>query len=240
MPTIQIDAGNGMTFNDNKLTTNWDPNDETQPTKSEDGLIIPDLVGKDVRKATSLGGKADNVSIYEGLDGNVYINEEVITYIHTMSAFKVTNRLETKDYAVDTTIVKTMEDIVNEINAVMDNDKYLEVNFYASMKENHLFQLIHTPHPVKSSEWPCAMDSNTRYFGDTTLALFAVTHVEHNAGRASYLNVLTLQCLWSTLSEYEKGTEYTHTIEPEPEPEPDPQPDPQPEPTPDPEPEPEP
>lgn len=214
MPTLQIDPGKGMTFNGNKLTTSWGANDETKPTKTSDGLIIPDLVGKDVRKATSLGGKADSVSIYEGLDGNVYINEEVITYIHTMSAFAVTNRTETKDYAVDTSTVKTIEDIVNEINAVMDNDDYLEVNFYASLRENHLFQLIHAPHPVKSSEWPCAMDSNTRYFGDTTLALFAVTHIEHNAGRASYLSALSLKCLWSTLSEYEKGTEYTFPVVP--------------------------
>ena len=76
MPTVQIDVGNGMTFDGNKLTTAWGANDETQPTKTSNGLIIPDLVGKDVRKATSLGGKADSVSIYEGLDGNVYINEE--------------------------------------------------------------------------------------------------------------------------------------------------------------------
>lgn len=209
MPTLQIDIGNGMTFDGNKLTTAWGANDETKPTKSKDGLIIPDLVGKDVRKETSLGGKADGVSIYEGLDGNVYINEEVITYIHTMSAFKVTNRIDAKAYAVDTTTIKTIDDIVDEINAVMDNDEHLEINFYASLKENHFFQLIHAPHPSKDTNWPCAIDSDVRMFGDTTLAFFVVTHIEHNSGRPSYVDALTLKCLWSKLSTFQKGNEYS-------------------------------
>ena len=214
MPTVQIDVGNGMTFDGNKLTTAWGTNDETTPTKTANGLIIPDLVGKDVRKATSLGGKADSVSIYEGLDGNVYINEEVITYIHSMSAFKVTNRTDAKAYTVDIDHYKTIEDIVDEINAVMDNDELLDVNFYSSMKENHLFQLIHAPHPIKDTNWPCAMDSNTRIFGDSSCALFVVTHIEHNSGRASYVDALTLKCLWSRLPSFEKGEEYAYPAVP--------------------------
>lgn len=214
MPTIQINVGDGMTFNGNKLTTKWDPDDDTQPTKTEEGLIIPDLVGQNRKKATSLNGKADGVTVREDLDGNVSINNEVVAYIHTMNAFKVTNRTSSKDFAVDTSQVKTIDDIRDEMNALMDADSYLNGSMYMSIREKNFFQLIHAAHPVQDKSWPCAIDSNTRLFGDTTLAFFVVTEVEHNAGRDTYVTKLSLRCLWSNLSGYVKGTEYTSVVSP--------------------------
>ena len=210
MPTIQIEVGDGMTFNGNKLTTKWASDDKTKPTKSNEGLIIPDLVGKN-RSVSGKSGGADGVTIREALDGSIDTNPEVVCYIHTMCAFKVTNRLDTKSFTVDTSQVKTMSDIVDEMNAIVDNDDYLDGSIYDSISVNNLFQLIHAAHPVKDNRWPCAVDANTRMFGDTTLALFVVTGIEYGAdGKDHRVKTLSLKCLWSTLSGYTKGTEYTY------------------------------
>lgn len=213
MPTLQVQVGPGMTFNDNKLTTYWGPEDATKPKKTDDGLIIPDLVGKNRAGSSSAGG-ADGVTIHETLDGRVDTNPEVVCYIHTMCAFKVTNRMDTKSFAVDINTVKTIADIVEEMNAIVDNDPYLDGSIYDSISVNNLFQLIHAAHAVKDTNWPCAVDADTRMFGDTSLALFVVTNIEYGAdGKDHRVAALSLKCLWSTLSEYEKGEEYIYPAE---------------------------
>lgn len=209
---LQVLVGPGMTFNENKLTTDWAAtgNDEILPTIDETGILIPDLVGSNKTSVTG-DTKVDNITIYSTLNKELSINKSEVAFINSMCAFKVIDRTGIKAYKTDVNSPKTMDEILDEMNAVMNLDKYLNVSKFGDMYPQHFFQLLHSPHPVKEADWPCALDNNIRQYGDTTVALFVIEECEYNVGRELYITKLTLKCLWSTLDNYRKGETYTAT-----------------------------
>lgn len=213
MPTIQVLTGAGMTFNENKLTTDWATTDGTDitPTIDESGIHIPNLVGSSSSSSSSSTTTVDNVTINSTLDLQLQVNREVVQFIHTMCAFQVVDRPSIKGFTVNTNAPKTIEHIVDEMNAVMEADQYLNVSKYSNLKVKNFFQLTYGSHPTTESEWPVALDNNIRQFGDTCLAFFVIEECEYNTGRSKYVSKLSLKCLWSKLSNFSKGMTYTAT-----------------------------
>lgn len=214
MPTIEVLTGPGLTFKGNKLTTDWGTESDSTivPTINEEGIKVPDLIGKDDKNKDILDEdtRVDNATIISTLDRRLRINREVVQFIHSMCAFKVINRETIKGYEVDVNTPKTIIDIMEEMNIMMRTDEYLDINKY-SLVPNNFFQLIYNSHPVKEPGWPIALDGNTRMFGDSTLALFVIEECEYDSGRADYITTLAIRCLWSKIASFSKGTKYKAT-----------------------------
>lgn len=196
---IEVKNGRGFGFNGNKLTTRWDENGNIE--KREDGLYIPDLKGP---KGTPGGTTVDNHTIIVDDNNKLSINRDVVQKIYSMCAYAVTDRTNVYTYAVDDSTVKTIDDIVDECNAIIDNKGPSWTTY--DLKTGDLLQLRNRAVPAKYSSWPVAVDDGNRYNGQTCLALFVVTAVDSSN---HYIKSLSIQCLWSSLSQYVKGTTYT-------------------------------
>lgn len=196
---ISINAGKGMGFNGNKLTSNWVENENIE--KRDDGIYIPNLKGP-----PGLGGGTvvDNHTIIIDNNNRLKINAEVVQCIYSMSAYVVVSRGSTSSYSVDKSQVKTIKDIISECNAIIDNDGPRWTTY--DLRVGDLFQFRNSEVPTKYSNWPVAIDDGNRYNGQTCLALFVVTDVDSSN---HYTKSLSLQCLWSSLSQYVKGTTYS-------------------------------
>ena len=197
---LSINTGKGMGFNGNKLTTVW--NDENgNIEKREDGLYVPDLKGD---PGGNGGTVVDNYTITIDSNNRLRANLDVVQCIYSMSAYVVTNRTSSSSYTTDRSQVKSISDIINECNAIIDNNGPRWTTY--DMSVGDLFQLRDSATPTKYSTWPVAIDDGNRYNGQSCLALFVVTAIDNNN---HYTNSLSLQCLWSSLSQYTKGTIYS-------------------------------
>lgn len=199
MSKISVDLGKGLTFNGNKITTNWEMNDNI--TKNSDGLFVPDLSGA----SGGVGGStADEITIHELADKTLEIKRDVVQWIHSMCVNQVTNRSSETSYTVAENTVKTIDDIRDECNA---NSKHGIAWTQYVFQVGDLFSLRGTAHPVMYTGWRYAMDDGNRYTGDYCWALFVVTGVTYP--RDYYASSLSLKCLYSATSSYVKGTTYT-------------------------------
>lgn len=196
---ISINTGKGMGFNGNKLTTNWVENENIE--KRDDGIYIPNLKGP---PGSGGGTVVDNHTIIIDNNNRLKINAEVVQCIYSMSAYVVVSRGSTSSYSVDKSQVKTINDIISECNAIIDNDGPSWTTY--DLRVGDLFQFRNSAVPTKYSNWPVAIDDGNRYNGQTCLALFVVTDVDSSN---HYTKSLSLQCLWSSLSQYVKGTTYS-------------------------------
>lgn len=195
MSIISVNIGKGLAFNENKITTDWDESSDVE--KRENGLYIPNRIG---------GSTVDEIGLHALGDRTIEINRDVIQIIHSMCINKVTSRNDVASYTVDSSAIKTIDDIRDECNANSNNGVLWSTY---SLRTNDLFMLSSIPHPVKMSGWSCAMDEDKRYPGDYCLALFVITDVEYS--RSHYVSKLTIQCLYSSTTSYTKGTSYTST-----------------------------
>ena len=195
---ISLSIGNGFTFDDNKLTVNVDPSSSI--TKEEDGLYIP--------SATDSGGtRVDNHTvIVESQNNRLRTNRNVVQYIFAMSRYPVTSRASIESYSYDNKSIKTIDDIRNEFNAVLDaSNGDVQWTTYDLIKGD-LFMLRGIPRPAKYSSWPVAMDDGNRYIGDVCYALFVVDKI-NRVGH--YTHGVTLYCLYSRTNGYTAGQSYT-------------------------------
>lgn len=197
---LSVNAGKGLGFNDNKLTTIW--SDKSVPIeKREDGLYIPSLKGDN---GSNGGTEIDGYTIITDSNNRLTINRDVVQLIFSMSAYVVVSRNSVSSYSIDKSQIKTIDDIVNECNAIIDNGGPRWTTY--DMQKGDLFQLRNNAVPAQYSDWPVAVDDGNRYNGQTLLALFVVTDITTNN---HYTNTLSLQCLWSSLSQFVKGTTYS-------------------------------
>lgn len=203
---LEVANGNGITYNGNSLSANIATDDPVPIQKTNSGILIPDLTGPDGEPG---GTVRDNITII-GEDSYMYTNKDVVEYIFTMCVYKVISRAKPSTYSVDRSSVKTMDDIMAELNHPIKNS-YSNMTTYYMMKDN-LLQLREQAHSGKDPSWQYAVDDGNRYFGDSIVALFIITECEHNNSRWTYFtNKLSIKCLWSVIPEFVKGQTYTGT-----------------------------
>lgn len=209
--TLEINPGNGLTFNsDHELTLNVDP---TSPycEKRLNGILVHDLTGDPGESGQST---EDNYTIIKNASDKLQTNPNVVEYIFSMNAYKVIERTRTsKDtYSVDETQLKTPQDIINELNALMDNTSGRFNGTSYLFKPGNLFQLRNTVTTIKGrSDWPVVIDDLNRTVDMVCFALFYVKAVSYSQTTDKYCLSLTLTCLWSSLNDYVPGTDYSAT-----------------------------
>ena len=127
-----------------------------------------------------------------------------------MCAYKVKDntRGSIDTYSVDTSVVKTPQEIIDEINYCIDYD---DGNSHAAsyiLKTNELLQLQDKSYPWKLPKWSKAMDGLNRHPDSKCLVLFFIKESTYSENNAWYCRHLTLVCLYSSIPEYVKGQEY--------------------------------
>lgn len=196
---ITLSIGNGLTFDGNKLAVNTSPDSDI--VKESDGLYVPNLSGG------SSGTRVDNHTVVvESQNNRLRANRDVVQYIFAMSRYPVTNRDSVSSYSTNKSAIKTIDDIRNEFNAVLDaSGGDVQWTTYDVIKGD-LFMLRGSSHPAKYSMWPVAMDDGNRYIGDVCYALFVIDDVKKDG---HYTNALKLYCLYSRTEGYTAGQTYT-------------------------------
>lgn len=217
MKKISYNSNSGLIMNDGKLTLNFD---ESIIVDKTNGVFIdPHNLGG------GLEGSIDDYTIkVDRKDGNgnaiLKVNRDVVVSIFSMCQYKVTNRSSKAAYAVSNQI-KTIDDIVDELNAVITayGSMYIPMGVPHTgyiLSQGDLFQLRTVAIPTQYSDgentWPVAVDDGNRPQGVPITAFFYIESVTYaNIYRVSGL---TLRCLWSSLASYTAGTAYTYTETP--------------------------
>lgn len=219
MNIIHPSLGRGLKFtDDHKMTLNIDPTVNIQ--KRTNGVYVD---------ASSLGGGIEGsiddhtikVVDHNGNGDSILgINRDVVVCVFSMCQYKVTNRSNKNAYAVSN-VVKTIDDIAEELNAVINAYGSIGIPMGVphaayTLKVGDFFQLRDRAYPYQytsaTETWPVAVDEGNRYEGIPITAFFYVTSVSYDYDMK--VTGLTLQCLWSSLANYIAGTSYTYTETP--------------------------
>lgn len=182
MPTISIDVGNGLTFDDNKLTTNWV--DDSNVTKSPNGIIVGDMNEFQMNRTIST---VDNETLVESNNG-VSINRDKVQCIFAMSCWKVESR-SPYNYTINQSLMKTKEDVIEEMNILIDEYNHTCYN----MNNGDLLMFRHQPVPLMNDTWSYTSDNGLRDEHTPCIALFVVTDISYSDKKVSDIN---LKCLW--------------------------------------------
>ena len=208
------DPGKGLTIENHKLTLNFEPSIKVDKS---DGVMIDqhDLGG-------GLEGVIDRHTIIPySKDANNHtvlgVNTEVVSCIFSMCQYRVSNRgTSTDQYTIDKTHNKTVEDVVNEMNAVMDyydtqGREFPEGMAHTTYKfvAGDFFQFRKVCVPYQVAGWPVPIDDANRNQNTPITAFFYIQAVEYVDGYR--LHSLTLLCIWSSLADYTAGQTYTYT-----------------------------
>ena len=209
---IDLNVGKGFTFEDNQLTLDI----ETSPMVdiANNGIYTHDTDGD---PGISGHSREDNYTITMNMNQQLQTNPSVVEYIFSMNAYKVieNTRVSVDTYSVDNTQVKTIQDIINELNACIDASSGANNGCMYIMKPNNLFQLKTSVNAMKLSSWPVAIDQMKREPNDTCIALFYVESITYSStilrpGEIPcYCRSLTLKCLWSSVASFVVGTSYS-------------------------------
>ena len=215
------DVGQGLQKTDGIITLNFDP--MTKVIKREDGVYIAqDSFGNG---QTAVIDDWTIKSIGTTPDGHMMIdvNYDVVVCIYTMSRRKVTSRRTVQTYSTSNE-TKTVDDVLNEFNCVMDAYRALGqavpeglARTSYILKPGDCFQLRENARPfvqppnANGETWLCAMDDANRYQEDAIRAFFYVTAVEYNDSIMPkyYMTKLSIRCVWSELPEFIAGQTYT-------------------------------
>ena len=210
---LELNVADGFTFVDNKLALNIDESDYVE--KRPDGLYIHDTDGED---GTSGASREDNYTIIMNDHNQLQTNSNVVEYIFSMNAYQVIERtrVSVDTYSVDTTTPKTIQDIINELNASIDAGSGTNNGAMFILKVGNLLQLKTSVSATKLSSWPVAIDSLKRETTDECIALFYIkaitystTHPHPHDVQSCYVRSLTLTCLYSSIQSFVKGNDYT-------------------------------
>lgn len=229
MSIIDLKVGKGLTNSgpDDELHMNFASDVPVQ--KLDTGLYISKQdVGDDIE------GRIDYHTIqpmYKTPKGTcIGINHDVVVCIYTMSYKKRASLSSDQDHYNTTSGTKTVEDIIDEMNVIMDYyykhrmdpngtpqsvpDGMMHTSYL--MKQGDFFQFRTKIRPTQRIyEWPCAQDDTNRYEDDPIVAFFYIEEAEYGWSEDPYyLTKLKLKCVWSTLADYVVGQEYAHTASP--------------------------
>lgn len=107
---ISLNVGNGLTFNGNKLTTNFDSLDHVE--KTENGLSIHSTSGESGTSTT-----VDDITIHDRLGTGTacHVDRDRVQHIYNMSVTVVTDHSKTH-FIQDDTQMKSKADVIDEIN----------------------------------------------------------------------------------------------------------------------------
>lgn len=231
MSIFDLKVGNGLTNDgpDGELHMNFASDVPVQ--RLDTGLYIPkDAVGDEIE------GRIDYHTIkpmYKTPTGTcIGINHDVVVCVFTMSYKKRASMTSDQDhyYAASPVATKTVEDIIDEMNCIMDYYYKHRMDPNGSPQDvpegmMHTSYVIHqgdfiqfrtkTRPTQRIYNWPVAQDDTNRYEDDPIVAFFYVEEVEYGWSEDPYyLLKLKLKCVWSTLAEYVIGQEYSHTVSP--------------------------
>lgn len=184
---ISLAAGQGLTFNDHKLTVDI-KQDEQNIEKKIDGLYVNSLNGHE----GGIGGTvSDGVSIIE-VGEKPQVNVDYIQMIYSIG-YRVVNDRSTPVLSYSDN-VKTISDIMTEMNyySSMDYTAYF-------LRTGDLLQLVtfsHGARPYKSTGQ--YMEESNRYIAtgttnNETKAMFVVNSATYNGKRCT---VLSLTCIY--------------------------------------------
>lgn len=215
MIDIKLTPVKGLTVENGLLTLKLEQSPYAEIQKTESGLFIEkqglNSALIDSHTIISTGGSS-YMDIY------VDANTDVVVRIFSMCQYQVTNRTNKASYAVSNEL-KTIDDVVGELNAIIDaydaSGDAIPMNVPRTsyiLKPKDLFQFRRHAIPSQftngTETWPCAIDDGNRPQGERITALFVVKSITYDD--ESRVSKLTLQCLWSSLTSYTKGTEYTY------------------------------
>ena len=210
---IDLNVGKGFTFIDNKLALNMQTSAIFE--RRGNGLYAHDTDGNPGQSGSSV---EDNYTIIKDASGKLQTNPVVVEYIFSMNAYKVIERTRSSPdtYSVDTSTPKTIQDIINELNASIDAGSGTNNGAMFILKVGNLLQLKTSVSATKLSSWPVAIDSLKRETTDECKALFYIkaitystTHPHPRDVQSCYVRSLTLTCLYSSFDSFVKGTDYS-------------------------------
>lgn len=209
---LELNVGKGFTFEDNQLTL--DIETSAMVEKRSNGIYAHDTDGN---PGASGHSREDNYTIIMNDAQQLQTNSDVVEYIFSMNAYKVIERtrVSVDTYSVDNTQVKTIQDIINELNACIDASSGSNNGCMYILKQNNLFQLKTSVNAMKLSSWPVAIDQMKREPNDACIALFYVESITYSTTlikpneQPCYCRSLTLKCLWSSVQNFEVGTSYS-------------------------------
>lgn len=210
---IDLNVGKGFTFIDNKLALNMQTSAIFE--RRSNGLYAHDTDGNPGQSGSSV---EDNYTIIKDASGKLQTNPVVVEYIFSMNAYKVIERTRSSPdtYSVDTSTPKTIQDIINELNASIDAGSGTNNGAMFILKVGNLLQLKTSVSATKLSSWPVAIDSLKRETSDECKALFYIkaitystTHSHPHDVQSCYARSITLTCLYSSFDSFVKGTDYS-------------------------------
>lgn len=219
MIRFDLDPGKGAHYKDGKLTLNFSAANRIPVEKRLDGLYV-----RGTGNGGGVSGLIDQDTLVNTGEGNIIgINRDIVACAYLMCQYVVSSRAAKATYSIDNTHVKDINAIAGELNAVQDayaaSGQDIPMGMAKTgylLKANDIFGLRTTFQAMQVSTtidgqtymWPCAMDSGNRSENDILSALFVVKSVTYSD---KYLTGLTLECLWSNLTEYEKGETYVYS-----------------------------
>lgn len=188
---INIDTGEGITLNGNKLTVSIDE-DNGLIKKNDDGIYVPSLKGED---GADEGSIVDGVTITD-TEGALPLglNYDNVMLIFSMCAFKISSHMwidgilpVTGRTASD---VKRISDIVSEMN--YDTNGSVTTTQYI-MRPHDLFMFKGLANARKCTHNANYSEDGNRYVGSIPHALFTVNSASYTG---SHCNHLSLTCIW--------------------------------------------
>lgn len=210
---LDLNVGDGFTFINNQLALNIQTSDMVE--RRPNGLYVHDTDGEDGASGSS---RPDDYTIILDSHDHLQTNPDVVEYIFSMNAYQVIERTRSSPdtYSVDTTTPKTIQNIIDELNASIDAGSGTNNGAMFILKVGNLLQLKTSVSATKLSTWPVAIDSLKREINDECKALFYIkaitysdTHAHPHDVQSCYVRSITLTCLYSDLSGFVKGTDYS-------------------------------
>lgn len=212
MPKLEIKTGKGLKFDNNgvMLLDISDADGIEIKFDSNDALIIPDLTGPD---GPAAGSDIDNITVIhtDATEQYLQTNPAVIQYIFSIVGYETIQFPEVKDggfnadeYIVDTSIIRNVESIKNELNKNIDACNGVSSVSYVWGKGNFVM-LRYQTRPGALPKWTYALDNGNRYYDDILMALFVIDDIIYNKGDNKtlpgysdyYIRYLKLKCLWA-------------------------------------------
>lgn len=193
--SIRLDLdvkGKGLTFDENKLTTDWD--EASSVEKRENGIYLYDVAGG-----------LDNWTIvsYSGSNG-IKTNDEVVQYIYAFSRYPVDEtRRDPQALGFLTEYEKCTEDVVNEINWLHNNGYPQRAQWFPKEHDLMIFKGVGVPlniHELYGDLVNKTCEDGLRYPDSVCEALFVIEHVEYTDSDSDKLPIkdMDIRCLWSS------------------------------------------
>lgn len=227
---INLDLGNGLKTENNKLCVDFEPNSyirlDTDPDiPGHNGLHVSNLNGED-----GAGGKStcDNWTLVPGngvkipkvwsdqITNFLDVNRDVITCIFSMGLYRISNRRTSSPQY--TSNVKDVRAMCNEIDAP---SRYCSGTYYRPWIGD-IIQLVEYPSlrydtgkgDYSGQNFWCESlrregldkDNNRQ----KTRVMFVITGIEYGGSDGAWINSLSLQCIYSKdVGTYVVGNTYT-------------------------------